>query len=230
MKNLRESQPLVRARENMQLKITGLLGPREERSIKLAGISAAANLIVGIGKLVLGIISMSLFTCVSALYTFGMVIAKHIALSGIRKAKNKQEQYRYYFMSGIILVAASLLFIAYSARLFSHPATSVYSIYSALFIATFAFAELGINIRGVIVERHNHTPLFHAIKMINLASSLICLVLTQTAILSFSDVQTERHPAANGWIGIIMGVAATMIGITMIFRIRRIQTQSQQEA
>ena len=42
---------------------------------------------------------------------------------------------------------------------------SHYDKYIGLGIAAFAFTELGLNIRGVIVERHNHTLLFHAIRM-----------------------------------------------------------------
>ena len=224
MRQKKEATSLMKAAKNMYSELDEKLGPKDMRSLKLAGVSGSANLFVGAGKLALGIFSLSFFTCVSAFYTFGMVVAKYFALAGILKAKNKQEQYRYYFLSGIILVVASLLFIAYSVRLFLRPEISVYDMYTALAIATFTFAELGINIRGVLVERHNHTPLFHAIKMINLASSLICLVLTQTAILSFSDTQTDLHPTANGMIGIVMGIGATVIGIVMIVRIRRIQT------
>lgn len=94
--------------------------------------------------------------------------------------------------------------------------------YIALAIATFTFTEIGLNIRGVIVERKNHAPLIHAIKMINLSSSLICLVLTQTAILSFaSDLPT--HAKENGLMGIIMGGVATLIGIYMILQITAIE-------
>jgi len=227
MRQKKEAASLMKAAKNMYSELDEKLGPKDMRSLKLAGASGSANLFVGAGKLGLGIFSLSFFTCVSAFYTFGMVVAKYFALAGILKAKNKQEQYRYYFLSGIILLVASLLFIAYSIRLFLRPEISVYDMYTALAIATFTFAELGINIRGVFVERHNHTPLFHAIKMINLASSLICLVLTQTAILSFSDTQTDLHPTANGAIGVIMGICATAIGIIMIIRIRRIQTSEK---
>ena len=204
--------------------LTERFAPNVNRSLKVTGALGAANIFVGLGKLSMGIVSMSFFTCVNALYTFGMVIAKCFALAGIVKAKDLKEQYRYYMLSGMILTFSSLLYIGYSIRLFFYPATSVYHMYAAIAIATFTFAELTINIRGVIIERHNHTLLVHAIKMINLASSLICLVLTQTAILSFADTQVHLHPAANGLIGILMGSCAAMLGIIMIIRIQRIRS------
>lgn len=204
--------------------LTERFSPNINRSLKVTGASLTANLFVGLGKLSMGILSMSFFTCVNAFYTFGMVIAKYFALAGMVNAKSMKEQYWYYIRSGVVLTGSSLLYIAYSVRLFFHPATSDYHMYAALAIATFTFAELIINVRGVVVERHNHTPLVHAIKMINLASSLICLVLTQTAILSFADTQVHLHPAANGFIGILMGSCAALLGVTMIVRIRRIQS------
>ena len=200
-------------------------GPKISRSLKITGASGTALMIFSIAKLVLGVVSLSLFTCVSALYTFGMVIAKYLALAGIFKSKNTGEQYRYYFLSGAVLIAASVAYIAYSVRLFFHPATSVYHMYVALAIAVFTFFEITINLRGAIMERHNHTPLFHAIRMINLASSLICLVLTQTAILSFADTQTNLHTGANGIISVVMGSCAALLGLSMIIRIRRIQKE-----
>lgn len=193
-------------------------------SLKMTAASILANIFVGLGKLMMGIVSMSFFTCVNAFYTFGMVIAKYFAIAGIVKSNDMNEQYKYYTFSGVILTASSLIYIAYSIQLFFHPATSVYNMYVALVIAVFTFTEITINIRGVIIERHNHTPLIHAIKMINLASSLICLVLTQTAILSFTDSQVDLHSTANGQVGILMGSCATVLGISMIVRMRKIQT------
>lgn len=200
------------------------VGEKRIFSLQVTGAACIGNTLVGIGKLVMGLISLSFFTCVSAFYTFGMVLAKGCALAGIVKAEDEKQQHHYYMLAGMVLIIVSLLYIAYSVRLFFYPATAVYSMNVGLAIAAFTFTELVLNIRGVIIERHNHTPLIHAIKMINLASSLICLVLTQTAILSFADTKSaEVHSQANGLMGVIMGSAATLLGAAMIIRIKRIQ-------
>ena len=209
---------------SLQTKITGIIGSGDERLLKLSRVSGTASLAAGIGKLVLGIFTMSVLTCVSALYTFGMVTAKSFALAGTMKAKNEKEQYRYCLISGAVLILTSLLFTAYSVRLLSHPSSGIYSIYSALAIAVFTFAELVLSIRGVLAGRSRLTPPLYAVKMINLASSLMCLVLTQTAILSAADTQTDIHPAANGLIGIAAGCGALLIGIFLTAGIRRFQT------
>jgi len=202
---------------------TARVGKTASLSLHLTGASCVGNTIIGIGKLMMGILSLSFFTCASAFYTFGMVIAKCCVLTGIIKENNTKSQYRYYKFSGLVLIVSSILYIVYSIRLLLYPVINSYHLYVALAIATFTFAELTINIRGVIVYRHNSTPLVHAIKMINLSSSLICLVLTQTAILSIASESIETQPYANGFMGILMGSAATILGIVMIGRINRIQ-------
>lgn len=209
----------------VQKTIANRLGKRAGLSFQTASAAVIGNVCIGTGKLALGILSLSFFTCVSALYTFGMVVAKCCALVGIVKSTNKSEQYRYYALSGILLIITSLLYIAYSVRLFFHPATSTYHMVVALAIASFTFAEIAINIRGVIVERHNHAPLIHAIKMLSLASSLICLSITQAAILSFASTEVDAHSAANGLIGLFTGTLATMLGILMVVRAHKAQNK-----
>jgi len=100
--------------------------------------------------------------------------------------------------------------------------------YVGIGIATVTFTEVGLNIRGVILTRHNHTLLFHAIKMINLSASFIALVLTQTALLSFTEIESDvlEIAKANGAIGIMMGILATVIGIYMICRIVKLKKRA----
>lgn len=201
--------------------ITKQFGKRHSRSLKVTSASSIANIFVGSGKLLFGIVSMSFFTCVSAFYTFGMVTAKVIILRGLMKST--KEQYHYYSLAGSILIFTSLVYSGYSLRLFFYPVTILYDMNIAIGIATFTFIEIGIGIRGVLMERHEQTLLIHALKMINLASALISLVLTQTAILSFSDTQLELQPKANGIFGFLIGICAALLGISMLVRIRQIQ-------
>ncbi|MGN0607144.1 MAG: hypothetical protein ACI4JM_11540 [Oscillospiraceae bacterium] len=120
----------------------------------------------------------------------------------------------------------------YSLWIQFHPPTAVYHKYIALGIAAVTFTEIVINIRGVIIESKSSSPLFHALKMINLASSLISLVLVQNAILSFKhfeDEVSEKKLAqmSSGLIGIFMGSIAAVLGIIMIIRINRMQKKSE---
>lgn len=114
---------------------------------------------------------------------------------------------------------SSLLYVLYSVHLFRHPITGIYHMYVALAIAVFTFIEIAVNIRGVIVYRHDHPPL---IKMISLASSLICLVLTQSAILSFAEPGSPGVSQYTAFTSVSMGGIAAFLGILMIRRLRRV--------
>lgn len=190
------------------------------RIVHFAVASCVGNTIFALGKLVMGLLSLSLFTCVSGLFTLGMVLARFCALMGVIKPCEKRTQSDYCRLSGLMLILSAALYMIYSVNLVFSPPNTQYHMFIAIAIAAFTFAEIGLNIRGVIVYRHEHTPLLHAIKMINLASSLICLTLTQTALLSFASDGTI-HAAANGLIGVLAGAAAMALGIIMIIRIRR---------
>ncbi|MBU5477901.1 hypothetical protein KQI69_01640 [Eubacterium sp. MSJ-13] len=196
-------------------------------SLHITGAACIGNFVVGLGKLIVGLISLSFFTCVSAFYTFGMVIAKMCALKGIGKSREKQ--YAHYRLTGIILIVASVLYAIYSTRLLFKPEVPHYGINVGLAIATFTFTEIGLNIRGVIVERKNKELLYHALKMVSLAASLISLVLTQTALLSFTheDVADYDPSFSNGIMGLLMGCVSTIIGIFMLLRVRGIQCKKQ---
>ena len=68
----------------------------------------------------------------------------------------------------------------------------------------------------------------HALKIINLAASLLSLVLTQSAILSIA--QGEYHnPSSNALLGLLAGGAAALLGVFMRWRIRRIEAENNRK-
>jgi len=67
MRQKKEADSLMKAAKNMYSDLDEKLGPKDMRSLKLAGVSGSANLFVGAGKLGLGIFSLSFFTCVKRL-------------------------------------------------------------------------------------------------------------------------------------------------------------------
>lgn len=192
------------------------------RTLHLAGISGAGNILLGVGKIISGVLSRSVFICVNGCYTLGMVLARYCALASAVREKEETGQYRYYRRSGMILIGASLLYMAYSSWACYHPKRVAYHEYVALAIAAVTFTEIGLNIRGVLLNRKNRAPLLHAIKTINLAASLISLVLTQSAILAFTE-GGNHDPAVNALLGLMMGGCAALLGVYMLWRIGRME-------
>lgn len=194
------------------------------RMLHLTGLSGLGNILMGLFKIVSGVLAFSIFTCVNGCYTLGMVLARYCALKGAVWTKDISEQYRYYRWSGIVLIVTSCLYIIYSIRMYFHPSYTAYHPYIAMGIATVTFVEIGLNLRGVLVFRKNRSPLLHALKTINLATSLISLVLTQAAILSFAN--EVQRPETNGILGVLMGVCAVLLGVHMLLRMQRITNRT----
>lgn len=189
------------------------------RTLHITGISGIGNTFLGLLKIVSGMLSLSVFVCVNGFYTLGMVLARYCALFGAMRARDRKSQFAYYRWSGRLLILASLAYVAYSAWTYFHPKEILVHMYAALAISALTFTEIGLNLYGVLIHRKSKSPLIHAIKTINLAASLISLVLTQAAILSF--VQRGQHdPAVNAILGIITGTCAALLGYYMLRHIR----------
>ncbi|MGN1099149.1 MAG: hypothetical protein ACI4S9_02295, partial [Christensenellales bacterium] len=198
------------------------VGKKSTRSVAFACAGCIGNAFVGVGKLAASIVAVSFFALSNALYTFAMLGAKIIALAGIIREHDVARQYKYYKWSGIVLLLASVFYITYSVFEFMHPSFNEYNIIVAITIATFTFLEIGLNIRGIVIERRNRTPLVHGIKIINFAASLITLVLTQSALLSIGETPIPDS-SFNGLLGIITGGCAVALGIFMIVHIEQMR-------
>lgn len=204
------------------------VGKARNNTVRLTGAACTGSFLLGCGKLIVGVLSASFFTCANAFYTFGMVAAKLCALKGIAVPASKQ--YSYYRITAGILIAASLCYAFYAFRLLLHPEQPHYNIYMGLPIAAFTFTEIGLNIRGILIERRSGQLMFHAIKMVNLASSLVCLVLTQTALLSFTAADAKQDfSAANGTMGLLMGSATALTGIFMFRHVSKLEKQEKND-
>ena len=196
---------------------------KKQNAVRITGAACAASFLLGSGKLLMGIFSSSFFTIMNAFYTYGMVTAKLLALRGLMVSPQKQTS--YYKGAADILITASLCYAVYSTRLLWNPENTQYHPYLAMGIATVMFTEIGMNLWGVLAERKAKSPMFHAIKTINLASSLIGLVLTQAAILSFTHPEEGYDPSlANSILGLCMGGCAAFLGCFMLWRTARLKT------
>lgn len=185
------------------------------RMVRFAKASVVVNALLAIGKICFGIFTSSLFVCVNAFYNVGMGLAKHYCLLGIDKSEDDRQQYKYYRIVGVIISLASLVYMIYSVRMFvGHKSSYQYSDGIAAAIAAITFTEIAVNAVGYRSSKKRKVPLLQAIKLTSLASSIISLVLTQTAIMSFAYGGDASF--ANGLSGIAFGGCAAMIGLYMV--------------
>jgi len=164
------------------------------------------------GKGLISIISVSFFMFVNALYSAGTGIARFIAVRMHTQEEDKQvTSYRYV---GIIISTSSICYVLYSVRLFFGGKTGDYDMYVALVIALYTFVEFGINIKEAIKLRKSKALEAKALRAVSFSSTLICFVLTQTAIMSFANEGDNSF--ANALSGVVFGGLAALVGIYVI--------------
>ncbi len=164
------------------------------------------------GKTAISVISLSFFMFANALYSAGMGVARLFAVR--MHSQDRARQIKSYCYVGIIISAASICYVIYSARLFSGGKTETYSMYIALVIALYTFVEFGINVHDAFRLRKSKALDAKALRAISLSSTLLCFVLTQTAIMSFAAEGDNSF--ANALAGVVFGGLAALVGLYVI--------------
>lgn len=160
------------------------------------------NYIVFIIKIILFLITKSYIFIISSIYNLCIGIIKHNILS------NKNDN----VFIGILVIIASLSFMSYSIYIIIFKIISNYNLYIGITIATITFYDIGYALYGIIKYKNNKN-----LMLVNLATSLISLQLTQTALLSFT-MNGIDNSLYNGIIGIIVSFISLIIGIYILIK------------
>jgi hypothetical protein len=181
------------------------------RTIRSTRLSSILNAVLALGKIGLGIYSLSLFVCVSGLYNVGIAFAKHTTVQN----RDTEQQHKNYKRIGIIILVTSVVYMIYCANMAIRGKANVtYDLITALTIATFTFTEIGLAAYGMGAARKSKNLTIMAAKRINLVTALISLVLTESALLGLESTPN----AANycGWTGLIAGTVSVVVGLHMV--------------
>lgn len=167
------------------------------------------NFLVGVSKIILSIMSMSLSLFISSFYNLGIGIAKRNSIK-----VSKKSLYNKYINVGIIVIVSSLIYVAYSIYRLIFGMNPNYHMYVGIGIAAVTFTDLTLAIIGIVKARKRQDMQSEVLKFIKLSTALISLSLTQTALLSFTIEGDISVYCAGG--GILFGVFAGIVGIYMI--------------
>ncbi len=175
-------------------------------------ISGKKDFVMVAMKVILGVMTMSGFMFANALYSGGMGIARHMALR--EKDSDYKTQIDGMMKVGATIVGASACYVIYTIRLLIRENSPQYPLEIALAIAAYTFFEFAWTMRDFFKTRKEHDVQAHEMKGINLASIMICFVMTQTAIMSTTY---HGNPSFyNGLSGVLFGGLAVLLGIYMI--------------
>lgn len=171
-----------------------------------------SGFLIGAGKIIMAIASCSWLLFIHAVYNVIKAITKHYAL---KKHNNTM------FYSGLLVIAASTVYLIYSIYIFFFGSNSSYHMYIAIGIAAVTSYELVVSIIGLKKSKKKNDVQEETVKYINLASALISVSLTQTAILSFTNEGDMSKVYAVG--DACFGILALVVGIFMLLRANKTQ-------
>ena len=204
------------------------LATMDERSFFYAGISSLFNLLFAAAKLVLFLLEPNLFLLANVLFSLGVGLAKALAVGSYRRARSSEHaaapsavaQYRAATKIGVVLTASAALYVGLCLPLLLGKTVSVaFEPLVAEILALIAFVELGIAITAAIRMRRSKQPLVRSIRVVNVGSALVLLVLAQAAILSFaSDVESSWGVGVSA---MIFGGATMLGGLSLVFHSAR---------
>ena len=184
-------------------------------------ISVAKDAFLVICKTVISIIALSFFMFANALYSAGLGVARYIAVK--MHTQNGEKQIQSYFRVGGVIFLASACYVIYAIRLFYKSETAGFHMIVGIAIACYTFLEFGINIREAIRLRKSNALEAKALRAISLSSTLLCFVLTQTALMSFANEGDSSF--ANALAGVVFGTAAALVGVYVMIKSRIIKSR-----
>lgn len=184
---------------------------KEDRLFKLATIcSLSLNLFIGIGKWILAIFSGVVFF-VSGVVNILMGVAKLISYIGLLNNDSDFKK-RNFIVSFLVFLSGTEYFIYMLNVYLGNFSLSAYEMPIALLIALVSFIEIGVAIYGLVkIKGRGHS--FKNIKLINFVLALEAMVLTETAILSFTE--SETFALSSSLFGLIIGIFVMVLSLFM---------------
>ncbi|GAA2180546.1 hypothetical protein GCM10009785_11820 [Brooklawnia cerclae] len=201
---------------------------RTERNVTFARVSIVTSLLMAVWKIIVAVVATaSLFWLTNAAFSIGLAIVKYIAVSAHQPGRPgrpprapeviERRQHIMYRATGAGIIVLAVVYIAGCLTMVLNGGqVERYDDVAGITIAAVTFTELGMALYGVFAARRDSDLVVEMIKLSNLAGAFVLLVLTQSALLSFS--YSESTPQYTGLGGIAFGVLAGAIGVYMLTR------------
>ena len=174
------------------------------------------------------LVEPNLFLLANVLFSLGVGVAKALAVRSYRRARSSEhaaapsavEQYRAAARIGMVLTASAALYVGLCLPLLLGTTVSVaFEPLVAEILALIAFVELGFAITAAIRMRRSKQPLVRSIRVVNVGSGLVLLVLAQAAILSFAT--TVESSWGVGISALLFGGATLLGGVSLVIHSSR---------
>lgn len=175
-------------------------------------LSLIFNFVWAVCKIIFGVFTFSYFFCVSGASTILFGFVKKVYIKYFNSNDYDEKRTKSIIIS-VLLIFSSVLFTFYMARLFFIKQTNEYGLIVSILIAAVSFTELILSIYNFIKSKKSTDVLLKSFKGCSLVSSCYAMAITQIALLSATDNQSNFY---NGITGVIFGCIAIIIGLYLL--------------
>ena len=174
--------------------------------------------LMALSKIILGILTPSVFLFFYAAYDIGIGLAKTVDIAHRYRKPSDEDNFCAYII-GWFMFSSSLLFMIYSLRIFLGGKIIIYSFPITIVISVSTFIILG----SVIIRFYSHKKndsITKAVRLIDLCSVIISLAVTREALLYITVIGNTSQSACLA--GLIFGGITAIISIHIINSVRKL--------
>lgn len=197
------------------------LGDFHTRTLTTSLGSFTINALIGIGKLILGIVLLSPWFIVTAIYYLLLCAARGQILKKYKDSKvitnsilRFELQFNVFHRSGIFICLIGISYFFICLRMYFYGESTTYPDYILYGVAAVAFYKIGIAIYGVIVTKRMKNPLLTTLKFISFIDSCVSIVAVQCALLTMEG--SSLATSSSALLGASCSVIFLGIGVFMV--------------
>lgn len=193
------------------------------RALLLSTGSLAFGALIGIGKLAAGLVFLSPWLIVTAVYYLLLGGARGQLLWKNRRIGNAENpavraalQRRAYRQSGVFISLIGLSYFLVCLCMYRLGITTSYPYYIQYGVAAVAFYKIGMAIYGMVVTRKMNNPVLSSLKILNFTDACVSIVAVQNALLTMEE--SPSASSSSAFLGMGCSVLFLLIGIGMLIR------------
>lgn len=180
-------------------------------------LSICINLIYSCFKAFAGLYYHSLWFGTVALYYIVLTITRFLLLSHIQKNKrNYKSEIQKYCLCGYLLLFLTVVIAGMNMYMINKEKTSIYPLYFIYVVAGYTFYIFITAIINILRYRKEDNLLYHASKMITLATAFVSIFSLQTAMFAEFSNNYGQQRTMNILTGTITFVIVMSIAMYMI--------------
>lgn len=182
--------------------------------------SFLCNLLLGLGKLCIGMFYSSYWLMMMGSYYIVLCLAKGYILHTYAHIQNKTSSQaifklqKVYHRAGIfmVLLAISYFFSCYEMMVFEQ--TIAYPSYLLYGVVAYAFYKISMAVAGLLQARKHHDPLFLVLKVLTFSDGCVGIVSAQCALLTMQN--SAYASSSSAYLGIGVSIGFLIIGCWMM--------------